>query len=37
MSANGGKNVLEISKDHKPNEEGEAFRIIHEGGKIYQT
>lgn len=37
MSANGGKNVLELSKDHKPNEEGEAYRIIHEGGKIYQT
>ena len=37
MSANGGWSVLELSKDHKPNEEGEAYRIIHEGGKIYQT
>ena len=37
LSANGGRNCLEISKDHKPNEEGEAYRIIHNGGKIYQT
>jgi protein phosphatase 2C family protein 2/3 len=35
MSANGGRNALELSKDHKPNEEGEAYRIIHNGGKIY--
>lgn len=37
MSANGGRNVLDLSKDHKPNEEGEAYRIIKNGGKIYQT
>ncbi len=37
MSANGGRSCLELSKDHKPNEEGEAYRIIHNGGKIYQT
>jgi len=37
MSANGGRNVLDLSKDHKPNDEGEAYRIIHSGGKIYQT
>ena len=37
MSAEGGKKVLSLSKDHKPNEEGEAFRITQNGGKIYQT
>lgn len=37
MSANGGKNVLNLSKDHKPNDEGEVFRVIQNGGKIYQT
>jgi protein phosphatase PTC2/3 len=37
MSAEGGKRVLALSKDHKPNEEGEVFRITHNGGKIYQT
>jgi len=37
MSANGGRNVLDLSKDHKPNDEGEAYKIIHSGGKIYQT
>ena len=37
MSANGGRNVLNLSRDNKPNEEGEAYRIIHAGGKIYQT
>ena len=35
MSANGGRNILDLSKDHKPNGEGEAYRIIHNGGKIY--
>ena len=35
MSANGGRNVLNLSWDNKPNEEGEAYRIIHAGGKIY--
>ena len=37
MSANGGRNAYSLSKDHKPNEEGEAFRILNNGGKIYQT
>ena len=37
MSANGGRNVLNLSRDNKPNEEGEAYRIIHAGGKIYQA
>lgn len=37
MSAEGGKRVLALSKDHKPNEEGEVFRITQNGGKIYQT
>lgn len=35
MSAHGGRQSLDLSKDHKPNEEGETFRIIHNGGKIY--
>ena len=35
MSANGGRNCLDLSRDNKPNEEGEAYRIIHSGGKIY--
>jgi len=37
MSADGGKRVLNLSKDHKPNEEGETWRITNNGGKIYQT
>mmetsp|Transcript_19224 Transcript_19224/g.18886 ORF Transcript_19224/g.18886 Transcript_19224/m.18886 type:complete len:370 (+) Transcript_19224:495-1604(+) len=37
MSADGGRRVLELSKDHKPNEERETVRIIQNGGKIYQT
>lgn len=37
MSANGGRNSLDLSKDHKPNEERETYRIIEHGGKIYQT
>lgn len=37
MSANGGKKSLALSKDHKPNEEGEVYRIVGNGGKIYQT
>ena len=37
MSGLGGRKAWELSKDHKPNEEGESYRIIHQGGKIYQT
>lgn len=37
MSVDGGRKVYSLTKDHKPNEEGEAFRILHNGGKIYQT
>lgn len=35
MSAHGGRSSLDLSKDHKPNEEGETYRIIENGGKIY--
>ena len=37
MSVDGGRKIYSLTKDHKPNEEGEAFRILHNGGKIYQT
>jgi protein phosphatase 2C family protein 2/3 len=37
MSAKGGREVLDLSMDHKPNSEIEAYRIINNGGKIYQT
>ncbi len=37
MSANGGKNVYAISKDHKPDSETEKERIFNAGGKIYQS
>ena len=37
MSANGGRDVLSLSRDHKPNEEVEAVRITENRGKIYQT
>lgn len=37
MSAQGGKKSLGLSKDHKPDEEGEVTRILANGGKIYQT
>lgn len=37
MSAEGGKKVYELSRDHKPDEERETVRIITNGGKVYQT
>jgi protein phosphatase 2C family protein 2/3 len=37
MSADGGKKVLNLSTDHKPNEQGESERILGNGGKIYRT
>lgn len=37
MSAEGGKRACNLSVDHKPNEERESLRILHNGGKIYQT
>lgn len=37
MSANAGKDILALSKDHKPDEDYETARITAHGGKIYQT
>jgi len=36
MSSTHGKKVLALSRDHKPNDEDEAKRIIELGGKVYQ-
>ena len=35
MSADGGKYTVELSRDHKPNDELEQKRITEAGGKIY--
>ncbi len=37
MSAEGGKYSIELSRDHKPNDELETKRIQEAGGRIYQT
>ena len=37
LSANSGKNIYAISKDHKPDSETERQRIYNAGGKIYQS
>ena len=37
LSANSGKNVYAISKDHKPDSDTEKERIYNAGGKIYQS
>lgn len=37
MSAKGGRDICCLTTDHKPNDEGEAYRILQNGGKIYQT
>jgi serine/threonine protein phosphatase PrpC len=36
MSADGGNYIVELSRDHKPNDELEQKRITENGGKIYQ-
>ena len=36
MSADGGNYVVDLSRDHKPNDEYEQKRIQDNGGKIYQ-
>jgi len=36
MSLHKGKQILALSKDHKPGEEGERKRILSNGGKVYQ-
>ena len=37
LSANSGKNVYAISKDHKPDSDTEKDRIYNAGGRIYQS
>lgn len=36
LSAEAGTRVFPLTKDHKPNEENEARRILMAGGKVYQ-
>jgi len=36
MSADGGKYVVALSRDHKPNDDAEQKRIVEGGGRIYQ-
>lgn len=36
LSKNGGKDVVVLSRDHKPEDESESKRIIEAGGKVYQ-
>ena len=36
MSTQGGKKVIALTNDHKPNDENETKRIIENGGKVYQ-
>ena len=35
LSANLGKKIYTLSKDHKPSEASEKNRILENGGKIY--
>ena len=37
MSANSGRSLCSLSRDHKPTDEKEQLRIIQSGGKIYRT
>jgi serine/threonine protein phosphatase PrpC len=36
MSKNRGKEIVELTNDHKPNNPNEKRRIIESGGKVYQ-
>ena len=35
MSVDGGEKILLLSKDHKPEDEGETKRVEENGGQIY--
>jgi len=37
MSAEAGKKLFVLSRDHRPNEDQEKARITENGGKVYQT
>ena len=37
MSANGGKQIIKLSNDHKPTDEIEVERILRNNGRIYQN
>jgi serine/threonine protein phosphatase PrpC len=37
MSGSSGNKVFTLSRDHKPSDEDEKFRILEAGGKIYQS
>ena len=37
MSADRGRKLLLLSRDHRPNEEAESARILSAGGQIYQS
>lgn len=37
MSADQGKKLFLLSRDHRPNEEYESGRIVSNGGSVYQT
>lgn len=36
MSKNTGKEIIELTEDHKPNNSNEKKRIMDNGGKVYQ-
>ena len=37
MCVNGGKNFVELTNDHKPEDTNEKHRIEMNGGKVYQN
>lgn len=37
MSADQGKKLFLLSRDHRPNEDYESGRIVANGGSVYQT